>query len=100
MAYTLLSELKKHLNIESTFYDDDSYLANLIDVAELSVNNYCNDGLANYADSDIPITVKQATLLLAAHLYITRTIVSYAQGVEIPYSFKFLLNPYRVYTIG
>ena len=100
MAYTLLSELKKHLNIESAFTDDDLYLSTLIDVAELSVNEYCNDGLVNYDNTTIPITVKQATLLLAGHLYITRTIVSYAQGIEIPYSFKFLLNPYKVFTVS
>ena len=100
MAYTTLSELKKHLNIETTFTDDDSYLTTLADVAELSVNDYCNGGLTDFTSATIPITVKQAILLLAGHLYVTRTLVSFAQGYEIPYSFKFLLNPYRVYTIG
>jgi len=99
MAYTLLSELKKHLNIETTFTEDDTYLSTLIDVAELSINEYCNGGLETY-ESEIPVTVKQATLILAAHLYINRTAVSFVQALEIPYSFKFLLNPYRIYTIN
>jgi len=99
MAYISLAQIKEHLNIESTFDGDDSYLTSLIDVAELSVSDYCNTGLSGYTSSDIPVTVKQATLLLAAHFYVNRTMVSYAQGTEIPYSFKFLLNPYRKYTI-
>lgn len=93
MAYTTLAELKKHLNIETTFTEDDTYLTTLIDVAEMSIADYCNGGLTDV--DPIPVTVKQAALLLAAQLYTTRTVVSFAQGYEIPYSFKFLLNPYK-----
>lgn len=99
MAYIQLDELKKHLNIETSFNEDDLYLSTLIDVAELSIQEYCNGGLNTYTDN-VPITVKHATLILAAHLYINRTVVSFAQALEIPYSFKFLLNPYRIYTIN
>ena len=112
MAYTTLANLKSHLNIESSFTGDDTYLTGIITVAELSIDDYCNGGMDGYChDVALPIpntlnlvlmpaTVKHAALLLAAHFYLTRSIVSFAQGVEIPYSFKFLLNPYRTYTIG
>jgi len=97
-AYTTLAEAKAHLNIETAFTGDDTYITNLIAVAELSIADYCNGGLTDV--TPIPVTVKQATLLLIGHLFATRTIVSFAQGYEVPYSFKFLLNPYRTQTIA
>ena len=100
MAYTLLAAVKAHLNIETAFTDDDTYLTSLIGVAELSIREYCCWAEAEYPDADIPVTIKQAALLLIGQLYTTRTIVSFAQGYEIPYSFKFILNPYRNYTIA
>ena len=98
MAFIEVSELKKQLNIELDFTEDDGYLATLTDVAEQAIKSYCNGGLDTVTNAPTP--VKQAALLLAAHLYLSRTTVSFAQGYEIPYSFKFLLNPYRVFTIS
>lgn len=99
-AYTTLATLKAHLNIETAFTADDTYLTSLIDVVELMISEYCCGGLDEYTSVTMPVVVKHAALLLAAHLYTTRTMVSYAQGYEIPYSFKFLLNPYRTYTVA
>lgn len=98
--FATLAELKKHLNIETGFTEDDTYLTSLSQVAQLSVIEYCAGGIDAYDSTDAPVPVRQAILLLAAHLYATRAIVSFAQGYEIPYSFKFLLNPYRTYTVA
>lgn len=95
MAYITLFELKRHLNIETSYNEDDTYLQDVLAVSQLAIENYCNLGLSGYTDETIPVTVKQATLLLAAHFYLNRQLVSYAQGYEIPYTFKFLLNEYR-----
>jgi len=100
MAYTTLADLKAHLNIETGFTTDDAYLTSLIGVAELAIADYCNGGLADILDADIPVTVKQAAKLLAANLYANRSPVSFAQGYKLPSSFEFLLNPYRIYTVG
>jgi len=99
MAYISLSQLKEQLNIEQEFVSDDGYLTQLISVSELAIDNYCNAGLSGYTANDIPVTVQQAALLLASHFYLNRQIVSFAQGVEIPYTFQFLLNPYKNYVI-
>ena len=99
MAYSTLYEIKKHLNIESSFTDDDSYINQLLSVAELAINNYCNNGLSGYTSSTIPVTIKQASLLLTAHFYLNRQIISFANGIEIPYTFQFLLNPYKNYIV-
>lgn len=95
MAYFTLNELKQQLNIEQSFTDDDLLLTNLGNVATQAVDNYTNYGLTGYTTTNIPISVKQAALMLAGHLYINRQLVSFAQGFEIPYSYKFLLDPYK-----
>ena len=100
MAYTTLVGLKKHLNIEEAFIEDDEYITSLIAVVELAIREFCGWAEAEYPDASIPVTVKQAAKLLAGHLYGTRTIVSFAQGYEIPYSFKYLLGPYKTYTVA
>jgi hypothetical protein len=100
MAYTTTAKLKTHLNIETAFTDDDTYLTDIIAVVEMSIKSYCNGGLDEFSDQTMPVVVKHCALLLAAHLYLNRTMVSFAQGYEIPYSYKFLLNPYRIYTVG
>ena len=107
-TYITVSELKKHLNIEEAFTEDDAYLQELISVTEMAVFEYCNGGLSDaiititidgVSVKALPKAITYACLLLAAHLYSNRNLVSFAQPFEIPYSFKFLLNPYRNFTI-
>jgi len=98
MAYTTLESLKIHLNIEAAFTGDDDYLTSLIAVVELAIADYCNGGLTDV--DPIPVTVMQAALLLAGNLYKNRSPVAFGQGYKIPYSFEFLLSPYRVYTVA
>jgi len=38
--------------------------------------------------------------MLAAHFYLNRNMVSFAQGAEVPYSYRFLLDPYRDFIVG
>lgn len=100
MKYTNLIEAKRHLNIETEFSDDDVYITSLLNVAELSIQNYCNDELfSEYTELTAPVTLKQAVYFLIGNFYANRQIVSFAQGVEIPYTFQFLLNPYKNYVV-
>jgi len=95
MAYVTLVDAKKHLNIETEYIGDDAYITSVISVVEEAISKYCDGGLTDL--DPVPVAVKHAALLLVAHLYVNRTMVSFAQGFEIPYSFKFLLNPYKAY---
>lgn len=96
-----ITQLKRQLNIESTFTDDDAILQHFLDVAEQSVYNYCGTtGLTMYDDITMPISISQAVILLASHFYLNRNMVSFGQGTEIPYSFRFLLDPYRDLIVG
>ena len=100
MKYTNLINAKLHLNIESSFTDDDLYITSLLNVAELAIQNYCNDEtFSGFTATDAPVTIVQAVYFLVANWYINRQIISFAQGVEIPYTFQFLLNPYKNYIV-
>lgn len=106
-TYTTVAELKQHLNIESAWTEDDTYLNELISVVEMAVSNYCNGGLQeastviidNVTYSAIPKTVKQACLFLAAHFYLNRTPIAFLTTSELPYTFQFLLNPYKNFVV-
>lgn len=100
MNYTTLNELKAHLNIETGYTTDDIYLTTLLDVAESACNEYTNNGLEIFNTYDLPIQIKHAIILLAGHWYLNRNMVSFGQGYEIPYTFQFLLNPYKNYIIS
>lgn len=99
MNYFTLNELKQQLNIELSYSDDDIILSGLTSMVSVAVNNYCNDGLTGYTTQNLPLPVKQAAIMLASHLYINRQLVSFAQGQEIPYSFKFLLDSYKNFVV-
>jgi len=100
MNYTTLTAAKAHLNIESDFIEDDAYITSLLNVAELAIQNYCNDDtFSAYTALTAPVTIVQAVYFLVGNFYANRQIVSFAQGVEIPYTFQFLLNPYKNYTV-
>ena len=100
MSYVKIQELKFHLNIEDSFVSDDTYLNQLINVAEASIKNYCNGGLSTYTGSTCPVEIREAVLLLASHLYINRQPIAFGQPYKIPYTFEFLLSPYKNYSIA
>lgn len=106
-TFTTVAELKKHLNIEADWTEDDSYLQELLYVAEMAISNYCNGGLeedttvvvTNGSYTALPKTIKQACLFLAAHYYLNRTPIAFTSTSELPYTFQFLLNPYKNFVI-
>lgn len=113
MYIVTLAEAKKHLNIESYFTEDDTYISSLIDVAFVSIKNRCNNntwvdssgvtiGNKEFADNsvdgtEIPISIKHAILLMVGNLYANREPVSFAGATVIPYTIEFLLAPYINY---
>ena len=91
-----ITSLKRQLNIESTYTDDDAILQHYLDVAEERVKMYLGvNALTGYTDTTIPITIQQAVIMLAGHFYLNRNMVAFSTATEIPYSFKWLLDPYK-----
>lgn len=100
MAYVALTYLKKQLNIESDFTDDDDYIMLLEAAAEQVVEKYTDYPLEKYEDENhnIPQALVHAIALWVATNYAIRESVS--QGFsETPHSFELLIDLFRNYTI-
>lgn len=100
MAYVSVEEVKKHLNID--FSDDDKYLIDLIEVGELSVEAYVGRELSNYLITDngemvLNPMLRHAVKIMVGNLYGNRESVSYGNPVEVPFTYRYLIQPFKVY---
>lgn len=100
MQYLNLDLIKKHLNIDSDFHDDDSYLEALADIVEEVTEKHIDFSLKKLtADNNgkIPTPLLQAMLLLLGTYYSNRENVAFASSAEIPLSYSYLLSLYQNY---
>lgn len=103
--FITLEEAKKHLNIDSDFTEDDTYITNLINVAEIAVFKHIDDNDVIETEEDgegnetqtIPSPLKQAMLLLIGTMYANREPVSYTSTSEVPLSYNYLLSLFKHY---
>lgn len=108
MVTTLtIQDLKRQLNIEPEFTDDDALLQRLLNTAVQAVSRYMPTGTtattgttSGTTEITIMYDLEQVIILLAAHYYQNRNMVSFGSGQEIPYTFKFLLNHFIDYPIA
>lgn len=103
MTYLTLDIVKKHLNVESSFTDDDSYIELLADVAEQKVAKELHVTLQSLSTivgtSEIPTPLKQAMLLNVGHYYANREEASTALSRPIEQGSKWLIDLYRDYSL-
>lgn len=96
--YVTIEEIKQHLYID--FEADDAMLADMIQASEEIVEKYLNttfDTLLN-ENGTLPFPIKQAIKIMVGNLYANRESVSFnAYPSKIPYSYEFLIQPYRNY---
>lgn len=97
--YIQLYQVKKHLNIDEDFRDDDEYLMQLVQVAEKVVEKNIDIKLEKLEDEDgfIPVPLTQAMLLLVGNFYANRESVAFASTNNVPYSYQYLIDLYRNY---
>ena len=97
--YIQLYQVKKHLNIDEDFHDDDEYLMSLVEVAEKVVEKNIDTNLKKLEDGDgfIPSPLIQAMLLLIGNFYANRESVAFASSSEVPQSYNYLIDLYRNY---
>lgn len=97
--YLGLNRVKKHLNIDKDFKDDDLYILDLITVAEESISKHIDIPLENLVGdgSLLPSPIVHAMLLLIGNLYANREPVSFGTVVKIPLSYEYLLGFYKNY---
>lgn len=97
--YISLDLAKKHLNLESSYTEDDEYILMLIDAAEQAVRVHVNDDLEEIAEKNggcIPTPLFQAMLLQLGNLYQNREIVG-TKTTALPFSYQYLIDLYRNY---
>lgn len=91
-----LTKVKKHLNIDDSFVDDDIYISQLIECATTIVEKHINCKITD-EDGNIPTPLKQAIYLLVANFYANRESVAFASSGEIPLSYNYILDLYKNY---
>lgn len=99
--YIELADLKKHLNIDEEFTEDDEYLEGLAQVAEDSLSKHIDRNLSEVADEnggELPPVLIHAMKLFIGDLYQSRESTSFnGSPTEIPFSYSYLASLYRRY---
>lgn len=101
MTYLTLATIKKHLNIDANFTDDDTYLTSLGDVAEQIVSKHVQYNLAELAEDNggsLPAPIVHACLLMIGNFYMNRESVAAVSMSKIPMSYEYLLGLYKNYS--
>ena len=97
--YLDLDLVKKHLNLESAYTEDDEYILELISVAEAAVQVHVNEPLEEIAEKNggcIPTPLFHAMMLQIGNLYQNREIVG-AKTTALPFGYQYLIDLYRNY---
>lgn len=98
--YVTLEEAKKHLNIDDSFKDDDSYIDSLILVAEDAIEKNTDIALNEQMEGGkLSPSVIHSILLLVGNLYANREATTYSSISDVPYSFKYLVNLNRNFQV-
>lgn len=99
--YVTLETAKKHLNLDDSFVEDDSYITLLIKTAEEAVSLHIDKPLVELEDSqgELPPAILHSILLLIGNLYATREPVAYTSAVKVPYTLDYLLGLHKYYFI-
>ena len=96
-TYITLEEAKTHLRVD--FSDDDTYIQDLCNLVEEVVATEIGQLLDEF-DDGLPLGLTHAMMLILAHLYMVREPVVIGVSVnKLPYSYQYLLEPYKNYTI-
>lgn len=99
MLYIELDRMKKHLNIEDSFKDDDVYISQLIEVAQNIVELHINTPLSSISEEGVlPPALQQCIMFLVSDYYANRESVSFASAQEIPYTYQYLIGLFRNYS--
>lgn len=91
-----LALFKKHVRADD-FADDDQYLKQILNAAEITViiaTNRSEEELMSMGFGCLPAPLVQAIMMLGAHWYNQRESVSTAQMHEVPDSLQALIKPF------
>ena len=100
MIYLKLYQIKRHLNIDERFQEDDEYLLELAEVAQAAVEKHLDTSLQEIAKDNggtLPSPIVHAMKLLVAEYYSQREAISYTATQVVPLAYDYLLAPYIDY---
>ena len=95
-----LDRIKKHLNIDDYYKDDDNYLVYLYEVAEKVVEKHTDTNLKEIAEKnggELPPPILHAMLLFIGDMYKSRESISFGSVTSIPFSYDYILSLYKNY---
>lgn len=95
--YLDIDIVKKHLNIESGYTEDDELLLVYMDAAEQAVRVHVNEDLDTIAEKNggcLPTPLFQAALLQVGNFYQNREVIG-TKTAEVPFAYQYLINLYR-----
>ena len=95
-----IDRIKKHLNIDDYYKDDDNYLVYLYEVAEKVVEKHTDTSLKKIAEEnggELPPPILHAMLLFIGDMYKSRESISFGSVASIPFSYEYILSLYKNY---
>lgn len=95
-----IDRIKKHLNIDDYYKDDDNYLVYLYEVAEKVVEKHTDTSLKQIAEEnggELPPPILHAMLLFIGDMYKSRESISFGSVTSIPFSYDYILSLYKNY---
>lgn len=97
--YTKVEDLQKQLELEYLESGDKEFLELLLNASESRIEKEINQPLSTFADEEdvLDSALVSAILIFAATLHANREAVAYANVQPVPYTFDFLLQPFRKY---
>jgi len=101
MAYLTLNQAKNQCNIDLDFTDDDNYILDLIDKAELALAIKINDDLANHVTgNDLNKYLLHGIQYLVANWYEYREPVVNINVHVVPYTLDNIIGDFFNYTVA
>lgn len=98
--FLTLERIKRHINIDADFTEDDNYLISLAEVAEATVQRHIDSNLSELCEETggaLPAPLLHAMLLFIGDMYLNRESVAFSNATEIPFSYDYLLSLYKNY---
>lgn len=100
--YVALDKIKKHLNIDTDYLEDDTYLMALSEVAEVVVERHIGykfTDLAEKNEGSLPAPLEHAMLLFIGTMYANRESVTFGSANELPLAYNYILQLFENYDV-
>lgn len=96
-----LKTIKKHVNVDENFEDDDLYLLELAQTAKAIILDAIDrDNISDVYDEErdeLKGGLRHAQLLLIGHFYANREAVSYGSPSKLPLGFEYIIQQHKSY---